>query len=448
MDNDGVPDFLVSSPSAGHGQVHLVSGATRTVRTIANPGTGNWATAILISTGDMDQDGVPDVVLDANGNLAAYSGATRTLIWQTAGLDIRKAVDVGDLDSDGRSDLAVVVFNNGNEYLWTLRGSNGTQLAAMANQLNGNVQSFVNLGDVDGDGRSEVAYGNSNSIWIYHASPPSLMRTIQTQQCRRMLAANVAGDGRNELLVTDSAIVQAFSATTGSLVRSYGNVFDGHFAVIGDLDGDGVPDLALRVGTGSVGDGVDLVSGATAVRIGRWLGTARLDCLELAGVGDVNADGFGDLLIGDENASVNGNAGPATGGWQLVSGRLLASVLSIPVQCAQGPWFPQLGMTRPIIGQSVTVEGRDAPAAPGTLALSLQPALPTNMGAVGCDAWFDVRNWVILNQTTTPAWTLQVPLPNAPQLAGFALALQAFYVPTASPIGYDLTNALWARLGY
>jgi hypothetical protein len=105
-------------------------------------------------------------------------------------------------------------------------------------------------------------------------------------------------------------------------------------------------------------------------------------------------------------------------------------------------------MTRPIIGQSVTVEGRDAPAAPGTLALSLQPALPTNMGAVGCDAWFDVRNWVILNQTTTPAWTLQVPLPNAPQLAGFALALQAFYVPTASPIGYDLTNALWARLGY
>ncbi|MFO1076752.1 MAG: hypothetical protein U1E73_03395 [Planctomycetota bacterium] len=112
-------------------------------------------------------------------------------------------------------------------------------------------------------------------------------------------------------------------------------------------------------------------------------------------------------------------------------------------------WLPQLGMTRPILGQTVLIEGRGCPGgASGALALSRQPALPFNLGVAGCDAWWDLGNWQLLYQTTTPTWQLVVALPNVPQLAGFDVALQAFYLPTASPIGFVLSNALWARLGF
>jgi hypothetical protein len=168
----------------------------------------------------------------------------------------------------------------------------------------------------------------------------------------------------------------------------------------------------------------------------------------LAAVGDLDGDGYGDLLLGDPGAGFDRQR--PTGGWQLVSGRILATMQSIPVQCGGGPFFPQLGVTRPVLGQSVTLVGRDCPVqAWGTVVLSTQPRYARNLGVVGCDAWFDFGTWTALYlppQGTT--WQLSLPLPNVPQLAGFGVALQMVYGPTNSAIGVDLSNAVWARLGY
>ena len=138
-----------------------------------------------------------------------------------------------------------------------------------------------------------------------------------------------------------------------------------------------------------------------------------------------------------------------TGAWQAVSGKVLATMQSQPTACAQGPFFPQLGITRPRIGQTATIEGRDAPAGTvGFLAFSPQPTLPTNLGVVGCDAWFDVTNGSLLHQPSGVNWTFTFAVPPAPQLVGYAFALQAFYAPTFSPIGIDVTNGIWARFGF
>ena len=50
--------------------------------------------------------------------------------------------------------------------------------------------------------------------------------------------------------------------------------------------------------------------------------------------------------------------------------------------------------------------------------------------------------------TAAPDWQLSFPLPNARPLVGLEIALQAYYVGTNTPLGYDLTNGLWTRLGY
>jgi len=140
----------------------------------------------------------------------------------------------------------------------------------------------------------------------------------------------------------------------------------------------------------------------------------------------------------------------ASGGWLLLSGRILAAMEFMPTNCAGGPFLPQLGMTRPVLGQTLTLVGRDCPpAAFGTVALSVRPPAPRNLGVNGCDVWFDLSNWVILFQPPQGAnWQFNLPLPAAPQLAGLGVALQAFYVPSLGPLGYDLSNGIWAILGH
>jgi hypothetical protein len=103
-----------------------------------------------------------------------------------------------------------------------------------------------------------------------------------------------------------------------------------------------------------------------------------------------------------------------------------------------------------VLGQSVTVVGRDCPAsAAGFVAMSVPPRWPFFLGVAGCEAWFDVGNWVLVHQPAPgPTWTVTLPLPGIPQLAGLWVALQAFYVPTNGPLGYDLSNGVWARLGW
>src|SRR5687767_7936040 len=75
MTGDLVPDLLVSSPSVGLGLVQIVSGATRqVVRSISNtvPGGFGGAGGVLISTSDMNLDGVRDLVVNRGTTLVAY----------------------------------------------------------------------------------------------------------------------------------------------------------------------------------------------------------------------------------------------------------------------------------------------------------------------------------------------------------------------------------------
>ena len=164
MDGDSVPDFLVNSPNVGNGLVQIVSGATRVARNIANSGTGAFANAVMISAGDMNLDGVPDLVVNANNDLRGFSGANGAPLWQTTGFTFRAATRVGDLDQDGRADVAVIVYLSGNEFLWTLRGSNGSLLQSFAIPLGGNTADLVTIGDIDSDGIPEVARSNGGAV--------------------------------------------------------------------------------------------------------------------------------------------------------------------------------------------------------------------------------------------------------------------------------------------
>ena len=96
---------------------------------------------------------------------------------------------------------------------------------------------------------------------------------------------------------------------------------------------------------------------------------------------------------------------------------------------------PTLHASTPKLGQTLALRGYRAegqgnvfmwPGAPRALALPLAP---------GSLAWLDPLASVFLGRTTTPDWTLSVPLPAAPALVGSFATVQAFSnapVPSAT----------------
>ncbi|MCA8974651.1 MAG: FG-GAP repeat protein [Planctomycetes bacterium] len=456
-DGDGVPDFVVHGmhygPGYDEGRLQLISGATHAAlgQVVAAPRTFGMAAA---AAGDLNLDGGNDVLVPYNAVLRAYRGSDLALLWTSPVQQIVTACAIDDVDGDGRDDIAAIAYIGGSRLMVTLRGLNGS-LITQSLPLSTATSRIVSLGDIDGTGHHSVAVADNVAAGIYHAASAQWLRDVTPATGSRYIeyiaAANAAGNGRHELLLSTDQAMFVCSPNTGQTIASYPLPYS-MFTVVGDLNGDGYDDLALRDNLTRNGytaaPSVAFASAVSGALLSDWSRTAQFSMSVMAGVGDVDGDGFGDLLLGSSNASPVGGGGD--GGWQLVSGRIRPRNWIIPVTCYSGPFPPVLGMTPPTIGQTVTLVGRDCPpTAPGTLALSLQPPYPSSFGFPGCDAWFDVRNWVIVHQpAATSAWTYALPLPNAPQLAGIHVAVQAFYVPTSSPIGFDLSNAIWSRIGF
>lgn len=469
IDGDGVGDFVASAPNATPGRALLISGATRaTLATFISSVGNGFGDRDVNPIGDVNGDGTVDFAIGYSnrGPLEVYSGASGARLY-TLGAPFEYfgfACSVGDYDGDGRDDFAAMLYVNSTPQIWVLRGLTGTQLGIVttSSQSDGYLR---NLGDLNGDGFSEIAAcGRVTAIYDLH--PIHLLRSINLNGIsngpfRSVDVADMDGDGRKDLIYGFNAgqhlpFLYIISATTGATLRSFalppgdGGQPPGEVAVLPDLDGDGVPDLVANgnfdplnsiLGYGQL----VLMSGSDGHRIGVWSGSPQFSGGgPVAGVGDVDGDGFGDFVIG--------GAGEAQGrgGWQLISGRVLANRIDKPVNCYSGPFPPQLGITRPVLGQGMTVVGRDAPV--GALGIAVMSFLPpdrTNLGVVGCDAWFDPANWFLLGlPATAPSWQFSLPIPSRRGLGGFEVAVQALYLGTATPVGLDLSNGVWARLGY
>jgi probable HAF family extracellular repeat protein len=128
----------------------------------------------------------------------------------------------------------------------------------------------------------------------------------------------------------------------------------------------------------------------------------------------------------------------------------MASIVDVGPGCAAGP-APTLSSTLPHLGQALTLSIGQAPGLhAGALVVSNLPAAPFALGG-GCVAYVDVGAFATLASLTTDAlgaWQLTIAIPSSPTLLGAQFALQAVIFPTAGPFGVDLTNGLFATIGY
>ncbi len=384
VNGDGYSDVIVGAPYYDNGltnmgRVFVYYGSASGLPVSSNWNTlGGQANALYgtsVSTaGDVNGDGYSDVIIGApnydNGNTnegrvfvfyGSASGLPGTANWTSElnqdsayfGISVSTA---GDINGDGYSDVIVGAsyYNNGQNDEGRAYVFNGSASGLSASESwtgeSNQARSYfgcsvATAGDVNGDGYSDIVVGawgfdngntNEGKIFAYFGSASGVSAsanwTSEGNQDTTLFGQTVAtagdvnGDGYSDIIVgaptadngqkdEGRAYVYYGSAGGPSATPDWaaeGNQINGDFgysvATAGDVNGDGYADVvigAITYDNSMTDDGKAFVYFGSATGLNATAGwtassaqTFSLYGNCVATAGDVNGDGFSDVLVG------------------------------------------------------------------------------------------------------------------------------------------------------
>jgi hypothetical protein len=309
----------------------------------------------LAAAGDLDGDQCGDVIVGApqgdlalstfrRGHVIVYSGNTGSVIHVFDGLQSTdgfggSVAGLGDVDGDGVPDLIAGARHFVGNYVRVFSGLTGGLLVhhTAPAGADGFGWALAPAGDLDADGRADYWIGargadpggltNAGTVTAYSGLTHLPLLTCSGTAANLFLGKAIAGgedldgDGTADLIAHSNGLgagsVHCFSGATGALIRQHDgtigqNVSMGHsLASIGDVDLDGCADY-LYGDQYSISGGQEvgrawLRSGLTGnllwYQAGRTL-KDRFGCA-VAGLGDINGDQSPDFAVGACNEERN-----------------------------------------------------------------------------------------------------------------------------------------------
>ncbi|MFH1356339.1 MAG: hypothetical protein ABII18_04310 [bacterium] len=297
VDGDGLDDLLIGAQyndeaGTSAGKVYLVLGKTLLTGIsslssadymFTGENAGDNAGSVVASAGDVDADGLDDILIAASSNDDAGSSTGKVYLV------------LGKSLTPGTQSLSIA------DYAYT-----GVPTGPSTGSLLG--RSLGSAGDIDGDGLDDI-----------------MMTTLRSLSSSTSSFYNVA----NAYIVLGKSLVSGTSSITTADYKIYDSTsFCGSYANhLGDIDGDGLSDIILSTyNNTSSGDqnytlyiflGKNLITGDIDVSAADYTYTqenaddsAGYGANTLASAGDVDGDGLDDILVGaDENNDAGNYAG-------------------------------------------------------------------------------------------------------------------------------------------
>jgi hypothetical protein len=310
VDGDGFDELVVGAPTTTvgasvDGWVGLFTGSPRPRLVWSRPGdSGEGLGAVVAGIGDVDGDGLCDVALGvpddpAGGRVEIFLGGAGGLgqmpRWvDRGGSRFGEAIaGVGDLDGDGRADVAIAAANGRVE---VHRGMLGGLEAAVYADVAGRDVGWV--GDMDGDGQAELAVGDADGIHLHVGN-----RVVAFAPGAFAGVGDVDGDGHMDLAIARGGELWLVRgrATADLLEEEATGIAATRVAAAGDMNGDGYGDLITLAGSeASFVIGGPTLRVVTALRLpasGNGEANASPGAGDAAGIGDFDGDGFGDVAF-------------------------------------------------------------------------------------------------------------------------------------------------------
>ena len=351
LDGDGASELAVGAP--GTGRAWVLPGPLTAGGSLSGLGdslSGDALTGIALAAADLDGDGYSDLAIGSAASVwlvhgPITAGGSLSAPLEVPGIALATG-DAGLLAGDPAAG-AVHLLDHDGEEIGTLSGSEGAGMVV------------ASAGDVDGDGLADVLIGapDGADAWLLlgpvtgSADLSDVGAVISGSSGSRAGAAlagpgDLDGDGYDDFAVgapidsfytglvglfpgSASPAAGSLAAAPATITGEFGMLFGGALDGVGDLDGDGLPELLVGSGYFDVsgttlivedgpgeaylfltGGGLSALSGArdAAAASVTFSGPQRSFGLTVFGLDDLGGDGLPEVLISsgesDEDAYV------------------------------------------------------------------------------------------------------------------------------------------------
>jgi hypothetical protein len=280
----------------------------------------SWAFLV----GDLDDDGVQDLVMLDQGTLRLHSTLASTVLATypiaASSSAVHSVANAGDVNGDGRDDVFVIVAGATAVEIRLLATPTGTPLFVrggypLASMLWG---CIARLDDLDGDGRAEFLVGdpfatvggltNAGRLDVIDGATLTVVRShfgaAQDEGLGRVTTVgDLDGDGRRDYLLMQPGALTACSGASGQMLYQIGtSTQQGALMDVGDVDADGRDDFSYfdpALSHGASSSYLAVISGRTGAVHWQHSYPIGYQAYQLISgrLGDIDGDAHADLCV-------------------------------------------------------------------------------------------------------------------------------------------------------